>query len=237
MHGGEPQIAWGEYLRKPYGSRLTVRTWDGKTSWVRGPAFNDIKAFSRTPALALDAKGQPTVAWLQGEVLASNVYASRWTGTGWQALGASLNRHPQSYVASTRLVLDNAGQPIVAWLEDLKGQDTLYASRWTGQRLAGARRPGQPALRLGPQPGAQSRRSAAAGLGGRKRRPRPGPAGPLDRRGLAGLRRAKPRRPQGRPLARRGGGAFRRGGAGLARGRERDLSGAAAPIWAVTVEL
>ncbi len=132
MHGGEPQIAWGEYLRKPYGSRLTVRTWDGKTSWVRGPAFNNIKAFSRTPALALDAGGQPTVAWLQGEVLASNVYASRWTGTGWQALGASLNRHPQSYVASTRLLLDHAGQPVVAWIEDLKGQDTLYASRWTG---------------------------------------------------------------------------------------------------------
>lgn len=134
MHGGEPQIAWGEYLRKPYGSRLTVRSWDGKTSWARGPAFNDIKAFSRTPALALDAKGQPTVAWLQGEVLASNVYASRWTGTGWQALGGSLNRHPGSYVASTRMVMDNKGQPIVAWLEDLAGQDTLYTSRWNGQR-------------------------------------------------------------------------------------------------------
>ena len=134
MHGGEPQIAWGEYLRKPYGSRLTLRTWDGKTSWVRGPAFNDIKAFSRTPALALDTRGQPTVAWLQGEVLASNVYASRWTGTGWQALGGSLNRHPNSYVASTRMVLDAQQQPIVAWLEDLGGQDTLYASRWDGQQ-------------------------------------------------------------------------------------------------------
>ncbi|WP_161881129.1 hypothetical protein [Deinococcus alpinitundrae] len=132
MHGGEPQIAWGEYLRKPYGSRLTVRNWDGKTSWVRSPAFNDVKAFSRTPALALDAGGEPTVAWLQGEVLASNVYASRWTGASWQPLGGSLNRHPGSYVASTRMVMDPTGQPTVAWLEDLGGQDTLYASRWTG---------------------------------------------------------------------------------------------------------
>lgn len=133
MHAGEPVLAWGEYLRKPYGSRLTVRKWDGQTSWVRSLPFNEIKAFSRTPALVIDSAGQAVVAWLQGEVLASNIYVSRWTGAAWEKLGGSLNRHPNSYLASTRLVLGSGEQPTVAWLEDLGGQDTLYASHWNGQ--------------------------------------------------------------------------------------------------------
>ncbi|CAM3917132.1 hypothetical protein [Deinococcus frigens] len=132
--GGEPVIAWGESLRTPYGSRLTVRRWDeAAKTWTRSPAFNEISIFSRTPALGLNAGGQPTVAWLQGEVLASNVLVKRWTGTAWEALGGSLNRTPDRYLASTRLKLDGQGQPTVAWLEDLNGKDALYASRWDGQ--------------------------------------------------------------------------------------------------------
>lgn len=136
--GGEPVLAWGETLRTPYGSRLTVRTWDPAARvWTRGPAFNDPSAFSRTPALALDRAGRPTVAWLQGnDVLASNVYAKRWTGTRWEALGGSLNRQPGRYVASTRLVLDPQERPVVAWLEDARGQDALFVSRWTGRAWA-----------------------------------------------------------------------------------------------------
>ncbi|UQN09621.1 hypothetical protein [Deinococcus sp. QL22] len=130
---GEPVLAWGETLRTPYGSRLTVRAWDGSAkTWTRSPAFNQISAFSRTPALALSAAGLPTVAWLQGEVLASNVFVKRWTGTAWQALGGSLNRRPNSYLASTRMVLNPQEQPVVAWLEDLDGEDALYVSAWTG---------------------------------------------------------------------------------------------------------
>ncbi|TDE87306.1 hypothetical protein [Deinococcus sp. S9] len=131
---GEPVLAWGESLRNPYGSRLTVRTWDNQAkTWTRSEPFNDIRAFSRTPALALDAAGRPVVAWLQGEVLASNVYAKRWTGQGWEALGGPLNRHPNTYVAATRLVLDPQEHPIAAWLEDVNGQDGLFVSRWDGR--------------------------------------------------------------------------------------------------------
>jgi hypothetical protein len=134
---GEPVLAWGETLRSPYGSRLTVRTWDAAAKvWTRSPAFNNTSAFSRTPALALDASGRATVAWLQGDVLSSNVYAGRWTGTAWEALGGTLNRRPNTYVASTRLVLDARERPIVAWLEDAGGQEALYASHWNGRAWA-----------------------------------------------------------------------------------------------------
>jgi hypothetical protein len=153
---GEAVLAWGESLRNPYGSRLTVRRWDeAAKTWTRSPAFNEISVFSRTPALALNAAGQPIVAWLQGEVLASNVLVKRWTGTAWEALGGSLNRTPDRYLASTRLKLDAQGQPTVAWLEDLNGNDALYASRWNGQTwqaLGGALSPhsaSAPALALG----------------------------------------------------------------------------------------
>ncbi|WP_415788692.1 hypothetical protein, partial [Deinococcus saxicola] len=132
---GEPVFAWGESLRNPYGSRLSVRRWDGgKKTWTRSPAFNQISVFSRTPALALNGAGQPVVAWLQGEVLESNVFVKRWNGTAWEGLGGSLNRTPDRYLASTRLKLDAQGQPTVAWLEDLNGKDALYASRWDGQQ-------------------------------------------------------------------------------------------------------
>ncbi|QFP78021.1 hypothetical protein [Deinococcus sp. AJ005] len=132
---GEPVFAWGESLRNPYGSRLSVRRWDeAAKTWTRSPAFNQISVFSRTPALGLNGVGQPTVAWLQGEVLESNVFVKRWNGTAWEALGGSLNRTPDRYLASTRLKLDAQGQPTVAWLEDLNGKDALYASRWDGQQ-------------------------------------------------------------------------------------------------------
>ncbi|GMA16501.1 hypothetical protein [Deinococcus metallilatus] len=155
---GEPVLAWGESLRRPYGSRLTVRTWDEQAKvWTRSEPFNDIRAFSRTPALALDRAGQPVVAWLQGDVLSSNVYVKRGTGEGWEALGGALNRHPNTYVASTRLVLDAQERPIVAWLEDVSGQDGLFASRWDGQTWVplggriGAGSASAPSLAVDPQ--------------------------------------------------------------------------------------
>ncbi|WP_235204243.1 hypothetical protein [Deinococcus sp. RL] len=131
---GEPVLAWGETLRTPYGSRLTVRTWDPAARiWTRSEPFNNGLVFARTPALALDRAGRATVAWLQGDVLTSDVFVKRWTGERWEALGGSLNRRPRSYVAATRLALDSAERPVVAWLEDAGGEDALYVSRWTGQ--------------------------------------------------------------------------------------------------------
>ncbi len=131
---GKPLLAWGEWLRDPGGSQLTVRTWnDTQESWVRGPRFNDRTQFSRTPALTVTRAGQPIVAWLQGEVTASRVLAARWDGQTWQPLGGPLNRHAPGYVAATRLVLDGQDRPIAAWIEDHAGQDTLYAARWNGQ--------------------------------------------------------------------------------------------------------
>ncbi|WP_199776956.1 hypothetical protein [Deinococcus sp. NW-56] len=61
------------------------------------------------------------------------MFVKRWTGTRWEALGASLNRRPRTYVASTQLALDAQERPVVAWLEDAGGEDALYVSRWTGQ--------------------------------------------------------------------------------------------------------
>lgn len=134
---GEPVLAWGESLRKPDGSQLTVRRWDPAARiWTRSPRFNDFSAYSRTPALGLTAAGQPIVAWIQGEVLSSTLHAARWTGRQWTALGGPLNRRPATYLAQTRLVLDRHDQPTVAWLEDRGGQDTLYAAHWSGRAWA-----------------------------------------------------------------------------------------------------
>ncbi|THF85543.1 hypothetical protein E7T09_16460 [Deinococcus sp. KSM4-11] len=153
---GEPVIAFGEWLRKPDGSQLTVRTWQTNT-WQRGPRFNDVHAFSRSPAIALDAAARPVVTWIQGDVLSSNLLAARWTGQAWAPLGGPLNRRARTYLASPRLVLDAGSRPVVAWMEDQGGQDTLYVSRWTGRQwllLGGAVSQGfssAPSLALDPQ--------------------------------------------------------------------------------------
>ncbi|MFC6750442.1 hypothetical protein [Deinococcus aquaticus] len=98
---GEAVLAWGEFLRSPDGSQLTVRRWnDAARSWVRGPVFNDRRAYSRAPALTLTRAGQPVVAWLQGDVTSSRVLAARWDGQAWQPIGGPLNRYQPGYVAS-----------------------------------------------------------------------------------------------------------------------------------------
>ena len=153
---GEPVLAWGEYLRKPYGSRLTIREWNG-TTWTRGPAFNDVRQFARQPTLALDRAARPVVVWLQGEVLESNLLAKRWTGTAWEALGQRINRRAGVYLSSPRVALDDSDHPVVTWLEDVSGKDMLFVSRWNGQswsRLGNAvnsRSASSPALALDSQ--------------------------------------------------------------------------------------
>lgn len=152
---GDPVLVWGENPRQGPGTVLTLRRWrDG--GWERSAPLNTPGTYGRQPALALGARGEVTAAWLEGDVDASQVVVARQAGAGWQRVGEPLARRGPTYVASPRLALDTRGTPTVAWLEDVDGRDTLFASRWTGGRwaaLGGALSSGfasAPSLALGP---------------------------------------------------------------------------------------
>ncbi|MFC4638449.1 hypothetical protein [Deinococcus hohokamensis] len=130
---GEPVLVWGENVREGVGTLLTLRRWQGG-EWLRSAPLSGPRGYPRQPALALDARGVATVAWLEGDVAAAQVLVARQDGARWTRLGGPLSHAGRRYLAAPRLVLDPQGRPIVAWLEDTGGRDTLFVSRWTGAR-------------------------------------------------------------------------------------------------------
>ncbi|MBB6097374.1 hypothetical protein HNR42_000788 [Deinobacterium chartae] len=154
---GEAVLAWGDLRRGGTGTELRVRRWQDRT-WQRSEPFNAAQGeYAFEPQIALAASGQPVVAYLEGNVAASDVRVKRWNGSRWVALGGPLNVRPQTYTLDPQLRLDRQGRPVVAWIEDAGGVDSLFVKRWTargwktlGGRLNGQRPAEAPALALLP---------------------------------------------------------------------------------------
>ncbi|WP_146237201.1 hypothetical protein [Deinococcus yavapaiensis] len=127
---GEPTIIWGELPRNGFGSNLTRRRWNAAAdTWARSDRLNTPGVYARQPSLVLDASGRGTAVWLEGGLVSAEILAWREGPGGWTRLGPPLYRRARAYMTTPRLALDAAGRPIVAWLEDLNGRDTLYVSR------------------------------------------------------------------------------------------------------------
>lgn len=96
---------------------LFVRRWTGQR-WVPLGAGLNVSAgqFVQRPNLALDLKGNPVVAWVEGQDGARRVYAKRWTGRAWTLLGAgALNLKPQRDARSASVTVDGQNRAVVAW--------------------------------------------------------------------------------------------------------------------------
>lgn len=106
-------------LWRPVGSALNVRP----------------HTYTFAPQLAVGAAG-PVAAWMEDQGGIDNVFVKRWTGSAWQALGASLNVRPGLPAERPKLALDAGGGPVVAWAEGQPGARQVYARRWTGTRWA-----------------------------------------------------------------------------------------------------
>lgn len=136
-----PVVAWSGVVG--FGSfDIYLRKWTG-TAWMElgssgsGGGLSDTPGgFSKQPALAIDAGGNPVVAWSEyGEGTiggSSDIKLRRWSGGSWIELGGSatlggLSSNPGGSVQPS-LALDAAGKPIVAWQDDSK----IYLRRWNG---------------------------------------------------------------------------------------------------------
>jgi hypothetical protein len=93
---------------------------------------------SEAPAVALDAAGNPIVAWTEAiEGGPAQIYLRRFDGSQWVAMGSgsdsgggvSDTMGNSSYPA---LVMDPDDNPILAWADAAPGAAQIYAKRWDG---------------------------------------------------------------------------------------------------------
>lgn len=131
---GNPVVAWHEYGRSeaPYGA-IYLRRWNG-SFWeeLGGSATGSgLSAFgsggARYPSLKLGPSDRPVVAWGNGPGFSTDeIYVKAWDGAGWVELAGSATGGGVSDTASVSstqpsLALTPAGEPAVAWIEDIFG--------------------------------------------------------------------------------------------------------------------
>jgi hypothetical protein len=86
-------------------------------------------------SMALDAAGNPTLAWTEPGPDASYVHVATWTGSGWDSGYPSLDATPGATSVTYPFVrMDKAGRPVVSWLEStgVAGVTDVFVARWTG---------------------------------------------------------------------------------------------------------
>jgi len=127
---GTPLWAWAEITQT--GILVQTRRWSG-LEWVKSELLSsNSNTLSSQPSLAVDAQDHRAVVWLEGDGARSDVQVKSWSGAAWQTLGGPLNIRPNTFTFAPTVKLDSQGNPVVAWLEDRSGVDTLFVKRWNG---------------------------------------------------------------------------------------------------------
>lgn len=114
----------------------------GMTWKSLGGALNvEPQHFAEIPAIALDVKGNPTVAWSEakGEASSRKMYVKQWNRNQWVQLdpkALNTDLQGQTTPAFPSLALDAQGYPIVAWLkaQDVDSPAGVYVKRWDGNK-------------------------------------------------------------------------------------------------------
>ncbi len=127
---GTPLWAWAEISQTGIG--VATRRWNG-VEWEKSePLSLDVHKIATQPALATNSKGDRAMVWLEGDGARSEVRVKYWNTKTWENLGEALNVVPNTFTFAPTVQLDPQGNPLVAWLEDRAGVDTLFVSRWNG---------------------------------------------------------------------------------------------------------
>jgi hypothetical protein len=160
-------------------TQIYLKSWNGN-SWqelggsASGGGLSNAAFFSEAPDVAMDAAGNPVVAWSHCDVPGQGIfiYVKRWTGSSWAELGGSASGNGISgqgaLGSSPSIAIDSSGNPVVAWHEyGLTGNvyGDIYLRRWNGsvwEQLGGSATGGgisatgsssgarYPSLKLGP---------------------------------------------------------------------------------------
>lgn len=99
---------------------------------------------SAAPAVAMDARGRPVVAWSEFNGYRRFLAVQAWDGSYWQALGEGPGvRVVDSSPSWPSVAVDARGRPVVAWTDtsaEANDRD-VYVSRWDGQRWVAIGKP------------------------------------------------------------------------------------------------
>jgi hypothetical protein len=124
-----PVVAWIEGDKVSY--NLYVKRWNG-SAWVMlgaGPLDIDPEGDTLYKDIALDAAGNPVVAWAEDY----NIHVKRWNGSAWVSLGTALDVSLGNQSEWPSLEVDTTGKIVIAWHEiEFNKSDNIYVKRWNG---------------------------------------------------------------------------------------------------------
>ena len=142
---GNRYLAWADARNgnyEIYVLRHTGSGWEMLAGSAEGKGISASIGESRRPSIAIDADGNPIVAWAERTHsvlgITSNIKVARFDpaadgGAGaWVALGESLdgNGISNSGLADNPTILITAGGPVVTWLDSTSGTRQVYAKRF-----------------------------------------------------------------------------------------------------------
>jgi hypothetical protein len=133
---GRPVMAWWDLASGNEDVRL--RRWNG-SAWIELGGSSPLcatKGVSNYPALAVDARGHPVVAWVENLGGHRAIWLRRWDGEAWVSLAGSSEgtgiSGTQALSGSPSLALDGEGRPVVGWQEEISGRAQIWLRRWDG---------------------------------------------------------------------------------------------------------
>jgi serine/threonine protein kinase len=145
---GMPVIAWRDSTSG--NDEIYVCRWNG-TAWVEyggsatGGGVSGTAGYSGGPTIALDAAGNPVVAWHDDPMKAREILVRRWDGRAWVELGGSGSGGGISRSAAVSMYavlrVDPAGNPVVTWQDGTAEIGECWLRRWDGatwRELAGS---------------------------------------------------------------------------------------------------
>jgi hypothetical protein len=129
-----PIVVWEESVLGDQGKEdvmVHAKRWDG-AAWVSlgGPLNVALPAPSNAydPSLTVDADGRPVAVWREGAgPLGIRVYAKRWTGSAWEAMGGPIS---DAWSEPPDIAVGGDGVVYVTWFEWVDDTEAVFVKRF-----------------------------------------------------------------------------------------------------------
>jgi hypothetical protein len=136
-------VAWADNrsgIDQIYVAENTPAGWVELAGSDQANGISNSSVSSSQPSIALDASGNPMVAWTEINGSSSDVYAADYSPTanggagGWIAIGTSLSAGGLSNTghADDAKIVETSTGPVVAWLDTSSGQANVFARQYNG---------------------------------------------------------------------------------------------------------
>jgi hypothetical protein len=134
LQGNNPYVTWSEQTNSG-APNIYLKRWTG-TIWQQiGTAWDVVPSkFAQQPSLALDSFNNPMVAWVEDSDTtltepSDNIYVKGYIKNVFAPFGNALDFTVSNDASNPSISLDNAAQPVVAWVEQGSSSDVLV-KRW-----------------------------------------------------------------------------------------------------------